>query len=236
MAGSTRAAMEAAALEIERIRADFPALHQESHGRPLVYLDNAATTQKPKAVLEVVDKYYREDNANVHRGIHELSRRATLAYEGARERVAGWLGAAEPAEVIWTRGTTEAINLVASTWGLDNLAEGDEVILSTMEHHSNIVPWQLVARRTGARLRYLEMDEQGRLRMEDFDSLLTERTKIVSLVHVSNALGTVNPVEEIVRTAHGKGALVLLDGAQRRIRQADEGEDRRHAQGQTIVC
>jgi cysteine desulfurase/selenocysteine lyase len=200
--------------DVYRIRHEFPALHQEVNGKYLAYLDNAATTQKPKAVLAVVDKYYREDNANVHRGIHELSRRATLAYEGARERVAGWLGAAEPAEVIWTRGTTEAINLVASTWGLDNLAEGDEVILSTMEHHSNIVPWQLVARRTGARLRYLEMDEQGRLRMEDFDSLLTERTKIVSLVHVSNALGTVNPVEEIVRTAHGKGALVLLDGAQ----------------------
>jgi cysteine desulfurase/selenocysteine lyase len=200
--------------DVYRIRHEFPALHQEVNGKYLAYLDNAATTQKPKTVLEVVDKYYREDNANVHRGIHELSRRATLAYEGARERVADWLGAAEAAEVIWTRGTTEAINLVASTWGLDNLAEGDEVLLSTMEHHSNIVPWQLVARRTGARLRYLEMDDQGRLRMEDLDSLLTERTRIVSLVHVSNALGTVNPVEEVVQAAHDKGALVLLDGAQ----------------------
>lgn len=200
--------------DVHQLRKEFPTLHQEVNGKYLAYLDNAATTQKPKTVLEVVDKYYREDNANVHRGIHELSRRATLAYEGARERVADWLGAAEPAEVIWTRGTTEAINLVASAWGLDNLAEEDEVLLSTMEHHSNIVPWQLVARRTGARLRYLEMDDQGRLRMEDLDSLLSERTKIVSLVHVSNALGTVNPVEEIIRAAHDKGALVLLDGAQ----------------------
>jgi len=200
--------------DVHRIRQEFPTLHQEVNGKYLAYLDNAATSQKPKQVLAVVDKYYREDNANVHRGIHELSRRATLAYEGARERVASWLGAAEASEVVWTRGTTESINLVAATWGMDNLGKGDEVLLTTMEHHSNIVPWQMVARRTGARLRYLEMDDQGRLRLDELDELLTERTKLVSVVQISNALGTVNPVEEIVSAAHARGALVMVDGAQ----------------------
>ena len=200
--------------DVHRIRREFPTLHQEVNGRYLAYLDNAATSQKPKAVLDAVDRYYRRDNANVHRGIHELSRRATLAYEGARARVAVWLGASEPAEVVWTRGATEAINLVAATWGMDNLGEGDEILLTTMEHHSNLVPWQLVARRTGARLRYLEMDDQGRLRMDDLDQLLTERTRLVSVVHISNALGTINPVREIAEAAHEKGALVFMDGAQ----------------------
>jgi cysteine desulfurase / selenocysteine lyase len=200
--------------DVHRIRQEFPTLHQEVNGKYLAYLDNAATSQKPKAVLEAVDRYYRRDNANVHRGIHELSRRATVAYEAARERVAEWLGASSAGEVIWTRGTTESINLVAATWGMDQLREGDEVLLTTMEHHSNIVPWQLVARRTGAKLRYLEMDDQGRLRMEDLDSLLTEKTRLVSVVHVSNALGTVNPVREIVSRAHARGARVFLDGAQ----------------------
>jgi len=193
--------------DVHRIRQEFPALHQEVNGKYLAYLDNAATAQK-------VEKYYREDNANVHRGIHELSRRATLAYEGARKRVARWMGAADPAEVIWTRGTTESINLVAATWGLDQLGEGDEILLTTMEHHSNIVPWQLVARRTGARLEYLEMDDQGRLRLDDLEARITGRTKLVSVVHVSNALGTVNPVSEIIARAHERGALVLVDGAQ----------------------
>jgi len=200
--------------DVHRIRQEFPTLHQEVSGKYLAYLDNAATAQKPKQVLAVVDKYYREDNANVHRGIHELSRRATLAYEGARERVASWIGAADPAEVVWTRGTTESINLVAATWGMDQLEEGDEILLTTMEHHSNIVPWQLVARRTGARLRYLEMDNEGRLRLDDLDTLLTDRTKILSLVQISNALGTVNPVAEIAAAAHARGALVMVDGAQ----------------------
>jgi cysteine desulfurase/selenocysteine lyase len=200
--------------DINKIRNEFPVLKQRVNGKPLTYLDNAATAQKPRSVLEVVERYYREDNANVHRGIHELSRRATLAYEGAREKVARWLGAASASEVIWTRGTTEAINLVAATWGLDQLGEGDEILLSTMEHHSNIVPWQLVARRTGARLRYVEMDDEGKLRMDQLDELLTERTRLVAITHVSNALGTVNPVDEIVTAAHAKGALVLLDGAQ----------------------
>ncbi|MFC1660257.1 cysteine desulfurase [Gemmatimonadota bacterium] len=204
----------AARLDLSAIRGEFPVLDQLVNGKPLAYLDNAATSQKPRAVLEALDRYYRTDNANVHRGIHELSRRATLAYEGARGRIAEWLGAAEPAEVVWTRGTTEAINLVACAWSLDNLREGDEILLTTMEHHSNIVPWQLAARRAGARLRYLEMDGEGRLRMEDLPQLLGPRTRLVAVTHVSNALGTVNPVEEIVEAAHAHGALVLVDGAQ----------------------
>ncbi len=200
--------------DVNKIRNEFPILKQVVNGKPLTYLDNAATAQKPRSVLDVVDKYYREDNANVHRGIHELSRRATMAYEGARSRVAEWLGAAEPAEVIWTRGTTESINLVAAAWGQDHLREGDEILLTTMEHHSNIVPWQLVARRTGAKLRYLEMDGQGRLQLDNLDRLLTERTRLVAMTHVSNALGTVNPVAQVVEAAHARGALVLVDGAQ----------------------
>jgi cysteine desulfurase/selenocysteine lyase len=200
--------------DVNKIRNEFPILNQVVNGKPLTYLDNAATAQKPRSVLDVVEKYYLQDNANVHRGIHELSRRATLAYEGARSRVAEWLGASEPAEVIWTRGTTESINLVAATWGMDQLGEGDEVLLTTMEHHSNIVPWQLVARRTGARLRYVELDDEGKLRLDNLDELLTDRTRLVTLTHVSNALGTVNPVSKIIAAAHAKGALVLLDGAQ----------------------
>ncbi len=200
--------------DVHKIRNEFPILRQTVNGKPLTYLDNAATSQKPRSVLDVLEKYYREDNANVHRGIHELSRRATLAYEGARNRVASWLGASDPAEVVWTRGTTESINLVAASWGMDQLREGDEVLLTTMEHHSNIVPWQLVARRTGARLKYIEMDDQGKLRLETLDELLTNRTRLVALTHVSNALGTVNPVSRVIQAAHAKGALVLLDGAQ----------------------
>jgi cysteine desulfurase/selenocysteine lyase len=200
--------------DVNKIRNEFPVLHQVVNGKPLTYLDNAATAQKPRDVLEVLSRYYQEDNANVHRGIHELSRRATVAYEGARQRVAQWLGASEAAEVIWTRGTTEAINLVAASWGMDQLNEGDEVLLTVMEHHSNIVPWQLVARRTGAKLRYIELDEEGKLILDDLDQLLTHRTRLVSMTHVSNALGTVNPVEQVIEAAHAKGALVLLDGAQ----------------------
>lgn len=200
--------------DVHQLRKEFPTLHQEVNGKYLAYLDNAATSQKPRKVLEVIEHYYNRDNANVHRGIHELSRRATLAYEGAREKMASWLGAAEASEIVWTRGTTESINLVASTWGVDELKEGDEILLSTMEHHSNIVPWQLVARRTGARLRYLEMDQEGRLRLEELDQVLTDRTRLVAITQVSNALGTINPLEPVVRAAHQKGALVLVDGAQ----------------------
>lgn len=201
-------------MEIEAVRADFPALAQSVHGHPLVYLDSAASAQRPQAVLDAVTAFYREDNANVHRGIHELSRRATERYEGARARVAKFLGAADPAEVIWTRGTTEAINLVAMTWGWANLREGDEVVLSILEHHSNIVPWQLVAARTGAKLRYVGLDDEGRLDLAELDALLTERTKLVAIGHISNALGTINPVREIVERARRVGARVLIDGAQ----------------------
>ena len=200
--------------DVNKIRNEFPILHQVVNGKPLTYLDSAATSQKPRSVLDVLEKYYKEDNANVHRGIHELSRRATVAYEGARTRVAEWLGASDSSEVIWTRGTTESINLVAATWGMDQLKEGDEVLLTTMEHHSNIVPWQMVARRTGARLRYIEMDDEGKLRLDELDQLLTDRTRLVALTQVSNALGTINPVDTVIEAAHAQGALVLLDGAQ----------------------
>lgn len=200
-------------LDVERVRADFPALHQEVHGRPLVYLDNAATTQKPASVLEAMDRFYREDNANVHRGIHELSTRATDAYEAARRTVAGFFGIADPAELIWTRGTTEAINLVAWSWGA-SLREGDEIVLSVLEHHSNLVPWQILAQRTGARLRFIDIDAEGRLNLSMLDELLTARTRLVAVGHVSNALGTINPIPEIADRAHAAGALLLVDGAQ----------------------
>ena len=196
------------------LRAQFPALAQEVGGHPLVYLDNAATSQKPQSVLDALAAYYENDNANVHRGIHELSRRATTAFEGARVKLAKFIGAPDSAELVWTRGTTEAINLVASSWGMDTLGDGDEILLSSLEHHSNIVPWQLVASRTGARLRYIEMDEQGRLILDYLPELLTDRTRMVAVSHISNALGTVNPIREIVDQAKQVGALVLVDGAQ----------------------
>ena len=195
-------------------RRDFPALDQEINGKRLVYLDNAASTQKPDAVIDTVSNYYRHDHANVHRGMHELARRATAAYEGARAKVARFLGALEPEEVVWTRGTTEAINLVAAAWGSKHLADGDEIVLSTQEHHSNLIPWQLAAARSGARLRYIELDSEGRLRLELLPELLTDRTRIVAVSHVSNALGTVNPVKEIAQQVRASGALLLIDGAQ----------------------
>jgi cysteine desulfurase / selenocysteine lyase len=204
----------AVALDAESIRRDFPILQQQVHGHPLVYLDNAASTQKPRSVIEAMDVYYSRDNANVHRGIHELSNRASEAYDDARGAVARFFGIADEAELIWTRGTTEALNLVAYTWGLDNLREGDEILLTVLEHHSNLVPWQLVAQRTGARLRFLDIDDQGRLDLSGLDELLTERTRLVSVTHVSNALGTLNPVAEIAARAHAVGAVVVVDGAQ----------------------
>jgi cysteine desulfurase/selenocysteine lyase len=206
--------MTAAMYDPVRVRRDFPALDQNVNGKPLVYLDNAATSQKPRAVLDVLDAYYKRDNANVHRGIHQLSQRATVAYEAARSKVAGWIHAPDESEVIWTRGTTEAINLVAIAWGLDNLSEGDEILISVLEHHSNIIPWQILAARTKATLRYLEIDDEGRLVLDDLESVLTDRTKMVAISDVSNSLGTINPVKEITRAAHAVGAIVLVDGAQ----------------------
>ena len=202
-------------LDLVALRTDFPALAQEVNGRPLVYLDNAATTQKPVPVIEALERYYREDNANVHRGIHELSRRATDAFESARAKTAAWIGATDPTELVWTKGTTDAINLVANAWGMDHLGEGDEIVLSVLEHHSNIVPWQLVAARTGAKLRYIEIDDDGEWILDDLDALLTDRTRVVALNHVSNALGTINPVETVIEKVRARtDAVVLLDGAQ----------------------
>ena len=206
--------MTTATFDPVTIRREFPTLEQSVNGRPLVYLDNAATSQKPRVVLDALRAYYENDNSNVHRGIHELSRRATVAYEESRAKVAGWVGAAEPSEIIWTRGTTEAINLVSTAWGLDNVGEGDEILISVLEHHSNIIPWQLLARRTGAVIKYIELDEQGRWILDELPRLLTDRTKVVAISHVSNALGTVNPVKRVAAAAHEVGALVLVDGAQ----------------------
>ena len=207
------------------IRREFPTLEQSVNGRPLVYLDNAATSQKPRVVLDALRAYYENDNSNVHRGIHELSRRATVAYEESRAKVAGWVGAAEPSEIIWTRGTTEAINLVSTAWGLDNVGEGDEILISVLEHHSNIIPWQLLARRTGAVIKYIELDEQGRWILDELPQLLTDRTKIVAISHVSNALGTVNPVKRVAAAAHEVGALVLVDGAQGAVHMKVDVQD-----------
>lgn len=199
---------------IEEIRADFPVLIRQVHGHPLAYLDNAASSQKPLAVIQAMDDYYRRTNANVHRGVHTLSEEATALYEGARRRIARFINAASSKEIIYTRNATEAINLVAYSWGLDNLKPGDEVLITQMEHHSNIVPWQLVCQRTGATLRYVPIDHQGRLRLDLLDSLLTERTRIFAFVAMSNVLGTINPVAELVARAHAVGALALVDGAQ----------------------
>ncbi|MEL3929675.1 cysteine desulfurase [Aeromonas enteropelogenes] len=198
----------------DRLRSQFPALAQEVNGHPLVYLDNAATTQKPLAVLDAINHYYRADNANVHRAAHALSGRATRAFEAARETVARFINAPHSREVIWTRGTTEAINLVAQSWGMSELQAGDEIVLSTLEHHANIVPWQLVAQRTGAVIRVIPLDERGDLDMAAYLAMLGPRTRLVSVAHVSNALGTVNPVEQIVAAAKAVGALTLIDGAQ----------------------
>jgi cysteine desulfurase/selenocysteine lyase len=197
-----------------QLRSEFPALDQMVHEHSLVYLDNAATSQKPRAVLDVLQRYYERDNANVHRGIHELSRRATVAYEEARGKVAGWINAPDASEIVWTRGTTEAINLITIGWGLDNIEEGDEILISVLEHHSNIIPWQILAGRKKARLRYIELDSQGRLILDNLDELLNDRTKVVAISHVSNALGTINPIKRIAAAAKAVGALVVIDGAQ----------------------
>ncbi len=202
------------ALDVERLRRDFPALAQEVRGRRLVYLDNAATAHKPRAVLEAVQHHYACEYSNVHRGVHWLSERATEAYEGAREKVRAFLNAPDRREIVFVRGTTEAINLVAASWGGANLRPGDEVLVTEMEHHSNIVPWQLVCERTGAVLRVAPIDDDGNLLVEEFERLCGERTRIVAVTQLSNALGTINPVRRLVEIAHAHGALALVDGAQ----------------------
>jgi len=214
LASARKTGAKKGAFDATEVRADFPALAQTVHGRPLAYLDNAATTQKPRHVIEAVTRYYERDNANVHRGVHLLSERATSAYEQARDKVRQFINAAESREIVFVRGATEGVNLVAQTWGRTNLRPGDEVLVTTMEHHSNIVPWQMVSEATGAALRVIPMDDRGELLMDEYGRLLNERTRLVSVVHVSNALGTVNPVKEIVSLAHERGVPVLLDGAQ----------------------
>jgi cysteine desulfurase/selenocysteine lyase len=206
--------VDSAAFDVEAVRQDFPILHQEVNGHPLVYLDNAASSQKPIQVIEAVDAYYRQDNANVHRGVHRLSQRATDAYEGAREKVRGFLGAKSDKEIIFTRGATEAINLVAQSFVRQQLKAGDEVLISYLEHHANIVPWQMVCEQTGAKLKVIPMVESGELDLTGLDELLNERTKILAIGHVSNALGTVNPVKDIIAKAKAKSIPVLVDGAQ----------------------
>jgi len=201
-------------LDVGRLRADFPILAQRVRGKPLVYLDNAATSQKPQVVIDAVTRFYSSENANIHRGVHFLSERATLAYDAVREKVARFLNAASAREIVFTRGTTESINLVAQSFGRSALRPDDEVLITGMEHHSNIVPWQLLCEQTGARLRAVPITATGELDLQAFDRLLGERTRLVAVVHLSNALGTINPVRDLVARAHARGVPVLVDGAQ----------------------
>ncbi len=202
------------AFDVAAVRRDFPLLSPEVHGRPFVYLDSANTTQKPEVVIRASDRFYRETNANIHRSTYRLSEAATAAYEGAREKVRRFLNARSSREIVFTRGTTEAINLLATSFGQAFVKAGDEILITGMEHHSNIVPWQLLCERTGARLRVLPIDDRGDLVLEELDGLLTDRTKLLGVVHVSNALGTVNPVKDVIARAHAKGVPVLVDAAQ----------------------
>lgn len=201
-------------MNISDIRQMFPILHQEINGHPLVYLDNAATTQKPVQVIEAVNDYYRKYNSNVHRGVHTLGSKATDGYEGAREKVRKFLNAKSTAEIIFTRGTTTALNLIAQSYGLANVKEGDEIVITYMEHHSNIIPWQQVAKIKGAVLKYIPLQEDGTISLEDVKATITDKTKIVSVVYISNVLGAINPVKEIAKIAHEHGAVMVVDGAQ----------------------
>ncbi|MED0657410.1 cysteine desulfurase [Anoxybacillus ayderensis] len=201
-------------MDVKELRQLFPILDQQVNGKPLVYLDSAATSQKPLPVIEAIDNYYRQYNSNVHRGVHTLGTKATDAYEGAREKVRRFIGAASTEEIIFTRGTTTAINLVAASYGRANVREGDEIVITYMEHHSNIIPWQQVAKQTGATLKYIPLQPDGTIRLEDVEQTVTPNTKIVAVMHVSNVLGTINPVKEIAQIAHKNGAVVVVDGAQ----------------------
>jgi cysteine desulfurase / selenocysteine lyase len=208
------AAVPAGAFDVDKVRRDFPILQQQVHGKPLVYLDNAATTQKPLAVIEAIENYYRRDNSNIHRGVHTLSERATEHYERVRLAIQRFLNAADSKEIIFVRGTTEAINLVAQTYGRQNVGSGDEVLITAMEHHSNIVPWQMLCDEKGAKLRVAPINDQGELLLDEFERLLGPKTKLVAISHLSNALGTINPVRDVVRIAHARNIPVLVDGAQ----------------------
>ena len=203
-----------ATFDVEKVRADFPILQQQVNDKPLVYLDNAATAQKPKQVIETLDDYYREYNSNIHRGVHTLSEKATAVYEGARDKVKDFVNADSTKEIIFVRGATEAINLVAQSFGRNTLTAGDEVIITELEHHSNIVPWQLICEQTGATLHYIPINDAGELILEEYEKLLNEKTRIVAVGHISNALGTINPIKTIIDKAHAVGAKVLVDGAQ----------------------
>jgi cysteine desulfurase/selenocysteine lyase len=203
-----------ATVDVDRIRKDFPILRRTSHGRPLVYLDSAATSQKPQAVIDAVREFYEQHNANIHRGVYELAEEATAMYEDARAKLARFIGSPDPATVVFNRGTTESVNLVAHGWGRKVLGEGDEVLLSEIEHHSNIVPWQFAAQATGARLRYIPLAEDGTLDLSSLDQLLTDRTKIVGVSGNSNVLGTIPPIRMLADAAHAVGAVILVDGAQ----------------------
>ena len=205
---------DASGFDVERVRADFPVLAQTVNGKPLVYLDNAASAQVPRIVIERGAKYLREEHSNIHRGVHYLSQKATTAYENAREKVRRFVNARESRECIFVRGCTEGINLVAAAYGRKFVSEGDEVVVSEMEHHSNIVPWQMLCEERGARLRVIPMNDAGELLLDEFDALLNERTKMVAVGHISNSLGTINPVKEITARAHKFGVPVLVDGAQ----------------------
>lgn len=203
-----------AGFDVQKVRADFPILNRKVHGLPLVYLDNAATTQKPRAVIDTLTKYYTDENANIHRGVHQLSQIATDAHDVARRTVQRFLNAGDPAEIIFTRGATESINLVAQTYGRAHVGQGDEVVITAMEHHSNIVPWQILCEEKGAQLRVAPINDEGELLLDHFEALLNSKTKLVAVTHISNALGTVNPIARITEIAHSKGIPVLVDGAQ----------------------
>lgn len=200
--------------DLRRIRNDFPILQQQVHGKPLAYLDNAATSQKPRQVIDALSRYYSADNANIHRGVHQLAERATRHYEEARVKVQRWINAADAREIVFVRGTTEAINLVAQTHGRSKIEAGNEVIISALEHHSNIVPWQLLCEEKRARLRVIPINDHGELLLDSFEELLNEKTRLVAIAHVSNALGTINPIREMIRMAHRQNVPVLIDGAQ----------------------
>jgi cysteine desulfurase/selenocysteine lyase len=204
----------APALDVQRVRADFPILRQTVNGKPLVYLDNAATSQKPQPVIDALHRYYEADNANIHRGVHALSVRATQAYERARDTVRAFIDAPRREEIVFVRGATEAINLVAQSYARPNLAPGDEIVISALEHHSNIVPWQIVCEQTGGVLRVAPINDRGEIVLEEYEKLINPRTRLVSIAHISNALGTINPVRRMIEMAHRRGAVVMVDGAQ----------------------